>query len=422
MSLVLHEQRKPKMQPFYWVLTFEMHVLGILLGLAMTVGPLILLYYWTNVWTWISLIAIPVGIYMGIRIWNSLKRNIWFNTHLDEYLLYDDHVEYTRWDPETREASKGSCWISDVKELYYGRYVMQYSYAYRESKMREALPMVELMPMLYLVSTEGMKDRVVAIPFNDAMEANRWLEVLGKRDIPLYLTSILIPDIEDESALDLLREDEDLERTEFDGNIERQFRPYMEQLIQRSEEAEDRELTEEELDQVEYDMQMLEYEEALQKRRSAFRGIGWLAWLVFPVQFAIGYWLTRQAGQGNLNPDEPLYPILLVGLSAILFLFLVKWMRWPQIIIFSVVTFISFIFVDFSEIETDPSYEMSSVLLGVAMLSLPVVGLLYMGVRYMRRRRDASKLPPKPKSKPRPQQVQDETDLPAQPPGEQYWT
>ena len=72
MSLVLHEQRKPRMQPFYWVLTFEMHVLGMLLGLAMTVGPLILLYYWNNVWTWISLIAIPVGIYMGIKIWNCL--------------------------------------------------------------------------------------------------------------------------------------------------------------------------------------------------------------------------------------------------------------------------------------------------------------------------------------------------------------
>ncbi|WP_339268574.1 hypothetical protein NYE54_31755 [Paenibacillus sp. FSL K6-1330] len=67
MSLVIHEQRKPKMQPFYWVITFEMHVLGILLGLALTLGPLMLLYLWTNVWTWMSLAATPAGIFMMIR-------------------------------------------------------------------------------------------------------------------------------------------------------------------------------------------------------------------------------------------------------------------------------------------------------------------------------------------------------------------
>ena len=86
----------------------------------------------------------------------------------------------------------------------------------------------------------------------------------------------------------MLREDEDLERAEFDGNIERQFRPYLDRLVQENEE-EDRELTEEELDQLEYEMKLLEYEEALQKRRSAFRGTGLLAWLVFPVQFAVGF-------------------------------------------------------------------------------------------------------------------------------------
>ena len=77
-------------------------------------------------------------------------------------------------------------------------------------------------------------------------------------------------------------------------------------------------MTEEELNQLEYEMKLLEYEET-QKRRSAFRGTGLLAWLIFPVQFAIGYWLTRQAELGNADPERPLFPILLVALSAILF-------------------------------------------------------------------------------------------------------
>ncbi|MGG4342611.1 hypothetical protein [Paenibacillus lautus] len=395
MSLVIHEQRRPKMQPFYWVITFEMHVLGILLGLALTLGPLILLYLWTNVWTWMSLAAIPAGIFMMTRLSRSLKGHIWNNTHLDEYLLFEDHIEYERWDPETKDSLKGSLRIGDIREIYYGRYIFQFSYAYKKSKMTESVPMAELMPIMYLVAGEGQMERAVAIPFTDPMEANRWLEVICRRDIPLYLTSIIIQDLGDESVASLLREDEDLERAEFDGNMERKFRPYLDRLVQENEE-EDRELTEEELNQLEYEMKLLEYEEVLQKRRSAFRGTGLLAWLIFPVQFAIGFWLTRQAELGNADPEQRIYPILLVALSAILFFFLVKWMRWFQIIMFSLVTFISFMFLDFSEIETDPSYQMSSMLLAIAMLSLPVVGLFYLGIRYVRKGRDAKNLPPMP--------------------------
>ena len=142
-------------------------------------------------------------------------------------------------------------------------------------------------------------------------------------------------------------------------------------------------------------MKLLEYEETLQKRRSAFRGTGLLAWLIFPVQFAIGCWLTRQAELGNADPERPLFPILLVALSAILFFFLVKWMRWLQIIMFSLITFISFMFWIFRD-RNGSSYQMSSMLLAIAMLSLPVVGLFYLGIRHVRKGRDAKNLPPMP--------------------------
>ncbi|MFE9279585.1 hypothetical protein ACQKLN_30630 [Paenibacillus glucanolyticus] len=394
MSLVIHEQRKPQMQPFYWVITFEMHVLGLLLSLVLTMGPLILLYLWNHVWSWISLAAIPAGIFMGAKLFRSLKGQVWNNTHLDEYLLYEDHVEYERWDPESKDSFKGSLWLGDVKEIYYGRYIFSFSYAYKKSKMSETLPMAELMPVLYLVGTGEQGDRTVAIPFTDPMDANRWLGVIGRRDLPIYLTSIIVQDLADESVADVLREDEDLEQTAFDGNIERQYRPYLDRLLQESDE--ERELTEEELNQLEYEMKLYQYEEALQKRRSAFRGTGLLAWLVFPVQFGIAFWLTRAAEQGTVDPEQMLYPILLLGLFSILFFVLVKWMRWLQILIFPGVTFITFVFLDFSEVETDPSYQMSSMLLAMTMLSLPVVTLIYLGIRHMRKGRDIKNLPPIP--------------------------
>ena len=86
--------------------------------------------------------------------------------------------------PETKDSLKGSLRIGDIKEIYYGRYIFQFSYAYKKSKMTESVPMAELMPIMYLVAGEGQTERAVAIPFTDPMEANRWLEVIGRGTFP----------------------------------------------------------------------------------------------------------------------------------------------------------------------------------------------------------------------------------------------
>lgn len=339
MSLLIHEQKKPKMQPFYWVLTFEAYTIGILIGLGLIVGPVILLLRWPSVWTWLSLLAVPVGMIMLVKLLKSLRNQVWANTHLDRFALYEDRVEYELWDSATGESEQGSVFLTDVVEMYYGRYVLQYSYAYKKTKMMEKSAMFELMPVLYLIARSGMGERAIAVPFLDPMDANRWLEAMGRRNIPLYLTSLVIHDFRDASVPQQLRSDEDLKAAEFDGNIERDFRPYMEQLI---EEEQHREYTEAELEELEHEMKRLEYEEELRKRKSAFRGVGKLAWLVFPVQFAIGFWLVRLAENGSIDPNNYGYTTVLFGCSCILFFTLVKWMRWLQMIIFSLASLVSF--------------------------------------------------------------------------------
>ncbi|EHB65738.1 MULTISPECIES: hypothetical protein [Paenibacillus] len=393
MSLLIHEQKKPKMQPFYWVLTFEAYTIGILIGLGLIVGPVILLLRWPSVWTWLSLLAVPVGMIMLVKLLKSLRKQVWANTHLDRFALYEDRVEYELWDSATGESEQGSVFLTDVVEMYYGRYVLQYSYAYKKTKMMEKSAMFELMPVLYLIARSGMGERAIAVPFLDPMDANRWLEAMGRRNIPLYLTSLVIHDFRDASVPQQLRSDEDLKAAEFDGNIERDFRPYMEQLI---EEEQHREYTEAELEELEHEMKRLEYEEELRKRKSAFRGVGKLAWLVFPVQFAIGFWLVRLAENGSIDPNNYGYTTILFGCSCILFFTLVKWMHWLQMIIFSLASLVSFFFVDFSDVETDPSYMMSGNLIAMSFMLLPLYGLIYLGVRRLRKNRDAKNLPPAP--------------------------
>jgi len=393
MSLLIREQKKPKMQPFYWVLTFEAYTIGLLIGLGLIVGPVMLLLRWPSVWTWLSLLAVPVGIIMFVKLLRSLRKQVWANTHLDRFALYEDCVEYELWDPATGESEQGSVSLTDVTEMYYGRYVLQYSYAYKKTKMMERSPMFELMPVLYLIARSGMRERAIAVPFLDPMDANRWLEAMGQRNIPLYLTSLVIHDFRDASVPQQLRSDEDLKAAQFDGNIERDFRPYMEELI---EEEQQREYTEAELKELEHEMKRLEYEEELRKRKSAFRGVGKLAWLVFPVQFAIGYWLVRLSDNGSIDPNNYAYSISLLGCGSILFFILVKWMRWPQILIFSLVSLFTFFFVDFSDVETDPTYIMSGSLIALSFMLLPLYGLVYLGLRRLRKNRDARNLPPAP--------------------------
>jgi len=393
MSLLIREQKKPKMQPFYWVLTFEAYTIGLLIGLGLIVGPVMLLLRWPSVWTWLSLLAVPVGIIMFVKLLRSLRKQVWANTHLDRFALYEDCVEYELWDPATGESEQGSVSLTDVTEMYYGRYVLQYSYAYKKTKMMERSPMFELMPVLYLIARSGMRERAIAVPFLDPMDANRWLEAMGQRNIPLYLTSLVIHDFRDASVPQQLRSDEDLKAAQFDGNIERDFRPYMEELI---EEEQQREYTEAELEELEHEMKRLEYEEELRKRKSAFRGVGKLAWLVFPVQFAIGYWLVRLSDNGSIDPNNYAYSISLLGCGSILFFILVKWMRWPQILIFSLVSLFTFFFVDFSDVETDPTYIMSGSLIALSFMLLPLYGLVYLGLRRLRKNRDARNLPPAP--------------------------
>lgn len=394
MSLVIHEQQQRKMQPFYWILTFEMLTFGMLLGIVLAVGPFVLLSLWPSGWMWLTLLAIPVGIIIFIKCFHSLKERIWHNRHVDHYALYEDRIEYTIWNHETKEAEQGSLPIRDIKEMYYGRHLQQYSYAYKKTSMTENAPMYELLPVLHLIHNNGWQDKLLTVPFVEMMDANRWLEVISPRGIPLWLSSVVIHDPGDESV-GLLRKDEYKAPAEFDGNIERQFRPYLDKQIADEEE---RDPTEEELAQIDAEIKQLDYIEAERKKKSTFGNMGLLAWLVFPLQYGLGRWIFNEAVTGKIDPEGMLYPMTMITITSVVFFLLVKRMRWLQMIVFQVVSIISMAFIDleFSENENDPAYQISSALIGAAMLNTALIWVLYLIIKFLRRGRDEDDRKPIP--------------------------
>ncbi|WP_052759457.1 hypothetical protein [Paenibacillus sp. DMB20] len=390
MSAMIHKQRQRKMQPFYWILTFEMITLGMLVGLALAVGPLFLLSRWPSGWMLLTLPAVPAGVWIFYKLFKNLAERIWLNRHLDQYMLYDDRVEFLLWNRETKEAIRGSVPVRDIKEMYYGRHLMLYSYAYREMKMTESAPMAELLPVLHLIYNEGLKDRLLAIPFIDIMEANRWLEVLAPRGIPLWLSSLLIHDPQDESAPAMLREDMNRVPAEFDGNIEREFRPYMERKIQ---EQEEREPTPEELEE---EIRQREYIENERKRKAAFPNIGPFAWLTFLLQYGLGWWIFDKAASGDIETAGPIYPMSLMLVTSVIFFVLVKRMRWLQMLIFQGISFATLFILDLqlgSWNENDPLYDTGGSLLGSVFLYTAFIWIPYLILKFLRRRRDADDRP-----------------------------
>lgn len=383
MSEILLEQKERKMRPQWWVLTFSVYVIGLLIGAGLMIGPLFLVVMFPSIGIYLTLLAIPLGVYIFRKVLSALQGRIWVNTHLSEYLLYDDRVEYTVWDPKVREKKEGVVPLSAVTELYYGMHVFHYNYTYRPTKLNEPLQQLELLPMLYLVHHHQFQRQMLAIPFTNVVEANRWLEIVAKEEKPLWLTSVTslhdyyVGDVPEELSGDI-----HLERARFDGNIDVAYRPYMAKITQQqAEEAAKQRPPEEQ-------RQRLKEE---QKKRRAFPGIGRLAWLVFPLQYAGGLLVVRLAAEGKINPEGLALPLLLIGVCGLLFFLLVKWMKWPQILIYAVVSLISFLFVDTSEVETDPSYVASSMLLGISVFSPLLLSVIYVIVRSIRSLREGGK-------------------------------
>ncbi|NMO94509.1 DUF4229 domain-containing protein [Paenibacillus lemnae] len=395
MSTAIHEQRQPKMQPFYWILTFESIIIAMVIGLALIIGPFILLSLWPSPWMWLTLLAIPVGLLMSFMLFRNLRQRIWLNRHNDRFAIYDDHVEYTVWDKETKESRQESVPIRDIKEMYYGRHVMMYSYAYKETKFRERAPMAELWPVLHLVYRGGAGDRLLTVPFGQPDEANQWLNVLFPKGIQMWLSNIVIQNPDDPYAIDILREEENRVSAEFDGNVERQFRPYMDaQIEQERAQEHSRELTPEEEEILDDEIRQIEEMEKTRREKAVFVNIGSLAWMVFLLQFGLGWWIIRLAAECSIELDSFVIPgLILLGISMLFFL-LVKRLRWQHMLVFWGASFLTWLVLDIaagSEEEGSVLYEAGGALMGTSMLAPLGIWLTFLLGSFIRRRKDADR-------------------------------
>ncbi|MFS0723349.1 hypothetical protein [Paenibacillus sp. 1P07SE] len=205
---LIHERRDRKMQPFYWILSFECFTLLAIFGLALAgLSGFGAVQY--GGWTLLLLLLVPVGLWLAWTGCRLLSKFIWENTHLSTYRLYRDRVEMERYDKGSRTRSEEVIRFSGVVQASIGHHVAMYHYAYMETKWRERQQLAHILPSLLLVHQSADGLRAAEIPFYDLRDMQPWLERLQALDVPLHVYTRMFNTTDEAGRAMLLTESED---------------------------------------------------------------------------------------------------------------------------------------------------------------------------------------------------------------------
>ncbi|MGE6230118.1 hypothetical protein [Paenibacillus chitinolyticus] len=202
---LIHERCGRRMEPFYWILTFEALALLLLLGLALAIGPVYLAVTFRHFWSYFSLLLIIPGLWLIRFSILTLKTYIWKNRHLDRYSLYEDEIRYLHY--EQTEKEEGAVRLDEVDRVYIASYVAQYHYAYKKTKWFESQSVFDLLPMLYVLYRRDAQERILKVPFYEWPDLKKWLKHFKQRgSTEIWATDLLLEQKTEAEQLSALRD------------------------------------------------------------------------------------------------------------------------------------------------------------------------------------------------------------------------
>ncbi|MFS0872320.1 hypothetical protein [Paenibacillus xylanilyticus] len=348
------------------------------MGIAMVVVPLLLIVIYFSAATWFLLGLVPFGAVMFYRSMQALRMESWRDNHPAYTKMDQNEVSYVTWTPHSYTSEDNRFEISHIQHVYYGRHAVENMHFYMERTPETAI----MLPVIHFVYDQNMKRRVHSVSFLDDKDAETWLERLTSLGVQLKFTAEPTSDrMSEVELLDKLLNDRDQKPFVFKGNVDGQFYTYLDRVDEEFSRAyEEGTLSKEE--EEEFLQRVRAYQEK-ERNSSAFRNVG-LGWFVFLLQWGVAYYLGLEAMQGKIDAEHWLTPsICIMGLS-VLFFVLVKRLRWKQILIYGIGSFINLLVASMVlELldHTEPAAELyvslySSVLLCSVLLWIPYV-LIY---------------------------------------------
>lgn len=373
----IHERADRRMEPFYWILTFEVMAFVLALGAALVIGPLYLVYRYQS-WAFLLLILLVPGIWL---IWFSigyLRSAIRKNRLLSRYRLCRDRVEYRIYHHPDTKVSEGTIPLDRVERIYVSYYVALYHYAYRKSKFKEQQPMHHILPMINVVYRDEANRRVLGVPFYEYFDAEQWLKELQSRDIPIWATVVLPAALPEEERLWQLEDESNSRPFPFHHHLQKE----LEQLVREIEQSRPGETASAITDSQQKDG---ERPPAGLKRFKP----QWSTLVLFPLLFAFVYVFLKIAFQGSIASDGVgiCFAVSLVG--GLIYLFMAKRLTFWVPLRYAIILFFGWALIGAMMPETDTGigeeYFVSTLTAGIftAFAIWPFFGALY----WIRRKR-----------------------------------
>ena len=312
-----------------------------LLGVALAVGPLVLLGGYRNLWFLLLLPLGAAGVWMVVKMaghWRTLR---WHYSHLSEFTLFQDRIESAEW---PNPFTKGVHFVADETAcrrtipLNSVTSVVASFAIVRRTLTPRGIPITETAPVLYVRYNDGGRPDLLSVPFSSHKDegVDQWLSHFAEAGIPLQYTARILFRHDTQVLTDAER------LKQLDGAAD--VIPYIfsegwqpdEQELAARWVAHERKLRREEE----------KHDPELKAKRSRHSARKWISTSVIFIWLMVTVFFQQLAAQGgHLDPANPLISFLCVLAFGFAFFYQLRsYLRWPYMFIYSGGAFITAIF------------------------------------------------------------------------------
>ena len=201
------QYEEKRMEPFWWITTFFAYTLLLILSLGLIALPIYLMF--VNLWFKLLLILVPIGLLMGIRIWQTFRRYIFKQRNPSHYQLDYDHFTYTVTNAEHLTVEEDQISLRSIDQIIVSLYAFQNNHAYTKSGPTESVPRVVIYPSMILVHQDTRGERkFLPMLFHGMSDIDPWLKRFNERHIPFYYTPLPIHELDDEGKVKAIEEED----------------------------------------------------------------------------------------------------------------------------------------------------------------------------------------------------------------------
>ena len=183
--------RKPDL---FWMTAYALILgTGVLIGVGLAFTPLVLVALYPGTWFLITLAAVPLGVWIAVRLVDVGRRLMLRYRHLPEYRLFEDRVESVEWpNPQNKGIRFDRNTVPARRSVDMGQVTSAVASLciVRETLNQYGRRFTETAPILYVLYQAGGRDELLSIPFPSHQDqaVDVWLSRLSDKEVPLLYT------------------------------------------------------------------------------------------------------------------------------------------------------------------------------------------------------------------------------------------